>query len=51
MDLILGTQKIIVMVFFLKEGTDVVVNLIADDVWEAEYELRDALSDEVESWD
>ena len=35
----------------LTEGTDVVVNLIADDVWGYEDELTGALSDKVESWD
>ena len=33
------------------EGTDVVVNLVADDVWGYKDELIGALSDEVESWD
>ena len=33
------------------EGTDVVVNSIADDVWGSKYKLTGALSDEVESWD
>ena len=33
------------------EGTDVVVNLIADDVWGSEDELTSALSDKVEGWD
>ena len=32
------------------EGTDVVVNSIADDIWVSEDELTGALSDEVESW-
>ena len=32
------------------EGTDVVVNLIADDVWGSEDELTGALSDKFESW-
>ena len=32
------------------EGTDIFVNLIADDVWGSEYELTGALSDEVEIW-
>ena len=31
--------------------TDVVVNLIDDDVWEAEDELTGAFNDGVESWD
>ena len=33
------------------EGTDVVVNSITEYVWESEYELTGALSDEVEIWD
>ena len=33
------------------EGTGVVVNLIADDIWGSEYELTGALSDKVEIWD
>ena len=33
------------------EGTYVVVNLIADDIWGSEDELTGTLSDEVESWD
>ena len=32
-------------------GTGVVVNSIADDVWDSEDELTDALSEKVESWD
>ena len=32
------------------EGTDVVFNLIADDVWGSKYELTGALSENVESW-
>ena len=36
--------------FSLTEGTDVFVNLIADDVWGYEDELTGALNDEVESW-
>ena len=35
----------------LTEGTDVVFNSIAGDVWVSEDELTGALSDEVESWD
>ena len=37
--------------FFVTEGTDVVVNSIADYVWGSKYELTGALSDDVESWD
>ena len=33
------------------EGTDVVVNSIADDVWGTEYELTGALSDKFDNWD
>ena len=33
------------------EGTGVVVNLIADDVWISEDELTGALIDEVDTWD
>ena len=32
------------------EGTDAVVNLIAEDVWDYEYELSGALIDKVNSW-
>ena len=35
----------------LTEGTDVVVDLIADDVWVSEDELTGALSDKVYIWD
>ena len=34
----------------LTVGTDVVVDLIADDVWGYEDELTGALSDKVDSW-
>ena len=51
LDGILGTQNRIVLVFSLTEGTDVVIDSIADDFWEADYELTGALSDKVESWD
>ena len=37
--------------FYVVEGTDVVVNLIAEDVWGYEDELTCSLIDEVESWD
>ena len=41
--------------FFVKplitEGTDVVVNSMADDVLGSNYELTGALNDWVESWD
>ena len=50
MDGNLGTQNRIVLILSLTEGTDVVVNLIADDVWESGGELTGALIDKVESW-
>ena len=34
----------------LTEGTYIVVNLMDDDVWEAEDEITGALNDGVESW-
>ena len=36
---------------YLTEGTGVVVDSIADDVWEYEDELMRGLSDQFESWD
>ena len=35
---------------YVAEGTDVVVNSIAEDVWDYEYGLTGALSDKFESW-
>ena len=35
---------------YVAEGTDVVVNSIAEDFWGSEYELTGDLSDKVESW-
>ena len=35
----------------LSEGTEVVVNSIEDDFWEAKYEQTAALNDKVEIWD
>ena len=35
----------------LTEGTNVVVNLMDNDIWEAEDERKCALNDEVDSWD
>ena len=35
----------------LQKGTDVVVNSIAEDVWDSKYEVTGALIDKVESWD
>ena len=51
MDGILGIQNRIFWCLSVAEGTDVVVNLIAEDVWDSEDELTGALSWEVESWD
>ena len=50
LDGILGTQNIIVLIFSLIEGTDVVVDSIADDVWESEDKLTITLSDKVDIW-
>ena len=36
---------------FITDGTGVVVDLVADDVWGYEDELTGKLSDKVESWD
>ena len=36
--------------FSVTEGTDAVVDLMADDVWGSEDELTGVLSDKVESW-
>ena len=41
----------LLLFFSPTEGTDVVVNSIADDVWGYQDELIGALSDKVESWD
>ena len=38
------------LVFSVIEGTDVVVNSIADDVWGYEDELTGVLTEKVESW-
>ena len=35
----------------LTEGTEVVVDLIEDDVWEAKDEQTGALYEKIESWD
>ena len=51
LDGILGIQNRIVLIFFLTEGTDVIVHLIAAGVWGSEDELTGALIDVVESWD
>ena len=50
LDGILGIQNRIVLILFLTEGTDVVVNSKADDVWGSEDELTGALSDKFYSW-
>ena len=41
------------LVWFLSltEGTEVIVNSIDDDVWEAKYERTGALIDGFDSWD
>ena len=49
MDGILGIQNRVVLNFSLTEGTDVVVDLITDDVWGSKVELTGTLSDKVES--
>ena len=49
MDRILGIQNIIVLIFHVTEGTEIVVDSIADDVWGSEDKITGALSDEVES--
>ena len=36
---------------YLIEGMEVVINLMDDDVWEAEYEQIWALNENVEIWD
>ena len=51
LDGILEIQNIIVLCFYVSEGTDVVVNSIAKDVLYSENELTGALSDKIESWD
>ena len=51
LDGILGTQIRIVLLFPVTEGTEVVVNLIDNDVWEAEDERKGALNKEVQIWD
>ena len=51
MDGILGTKKELFLFLSLTEGTNVVVNSKAGDVWGSKYELKGALSDKVESWD
>ena len=51
LDGILGTQIRIVLLFPVTEGTEVVVNLIDNDVWEAEDERKGALNEEVQIWD
>ena len=46
----MNTKNSCVDFLFLTEGTDVVVNSIADSVWGSEDEITVALSDEVKSW-
>ena len=38
-------------VFSVIEGTDIVANLIAENIWGSEYEITVALIDSVKSWD
>ena len=45
MDGMFGTQNGIVFLFYLTEGTEVVVNLIEDDVWETIDESTSDLND------
>ena len=47
----MGIKNRIVLIFFLTEGIDNIVNSIAGDVWGPEDELTGVLSDKVESWD
>ena len=47
MDGILGIQNRFFWFFSVTEETDVVVNLIADDVWGSEDELRGVLSEKL----
>ena len=51
MDGILDIQTRFFRFLYLTEGTDIVVNLIDDDVWEAGDELTVTKSDESESQD
>ena len=51
MDGILEIQTRFFRFLYLTEGTDIVVNLIDDDVWEAGDELTVTKSDESESQD
>ena len=46
----MGIQNKLFQFLSPTEGTDVVVNLIADDVWGSENELTGAVCDEVEDW-
>ena len=47
----MGIQNRFFLFFSLTEGTDVVVNSVADDVWGSEDELTGTLSEKVDSWD
>ena len=51
LDSILGIKNRIFLILSPTEGTYVVVNSIADDVWGSKDELICAFSDEVECWD
>ena len=46
----LETKTELFWFLFIIEGTEVVVNLIEYDVWEAKYELTGTLNDEVENF-
>ena len=48
MDGILGIKKLLFWCLSVTEGTDAVVNLIADDVWGSKDELTGVYSDKVE---
>ena len=50
MDGILGIQNVIGLFFSITEDTEVIVNLMDDDVLEAEDEITCPLVDVVESW-
>ena len=51
LDGILGIKNRIVLILSVTEGTDVVVNSIADYVWGYKDELTGVLSDKVDIWD
>ena len=49
MEIIFVTKNGTVCFLSLTEGTEVVVNSIEDDVWEAKYEITGSFNDGVES--